>query len=227
MRQEGQCLEFNNRNWGLADIKLPERRLGDATPIAASDLGQIREIAETHPVSAIQPGYDLDRLTLQCQRRSGTIAFHTSAGRVALYVPRSNGAYSEINSLAKEIPLFQVNSAEFVLEAFPHKFPLRCDPCQCPGLVTIYAIRILDKKGKCVWQLNERNAGKITVTGTALGTYEKGWRTRLIPKGRIHHVPPLHIVSTGLDPQLILPTLPRDTEFPISILIEMSISPTA
>jgi len=226
MRQERQCLEFNNRNWGLADIRLPERTLGDATPIAASDLAQITKIAETHPVSAIQPGYDLDRLTLLYQRRSGTIAFHASAGRVAFYVPRSNGAYSEINSIAKEIPLLQVSSAEFVLEAFPHKFPLRLDPCQCPGLVTIYAIRIFDKNRKSVWQLNERNARKITITGTALGAFKKGWRAKLIPNGHIHHAPPLHIVSTGLDPQLILPPLPRDTEFPIGILIEMSIAPT-
>jgi hypothetical protein len=226
MRQEGQCLEFNNRNWGLAAIRLPERTLGDATPIAESDLDQISEIAETHPVSAIQPGYDLDRLTLLYQRRSGPIAFHTSAGRVALYVPRSNGAYSEINSLAKEIPLLEVSSAEFVLEAFPHKFPLRLDPCQCPGLVTIYAIRIFDKERKSVWQLNDRNAAKITIAGTALGAYEKGWRAKLIPNGHTHQAPPLHIVSTGLDPQVILPPLPRDTEFPIGLLIEICIAPT-
>jgi len=69
MRAEGKPLEFNHCRWGLADFDLPAQPLGDLDPIAAEKLEQLALQAESREVSAIQPSYDLDRLTLVHDRR--------------------------------------------------------------------------------------------------------------------------------------------------------------
>ena len=71
MRKEERALEFNNVNWGLADIELPERTLGDNEPVRSSALECLGSQIDTCPVSSIQPAYDLDRLTLMFERHYG------------------------------------------------------------------------------------------------------------------------------------------------------------
>ena len=69
MREQQRSLEFNHAGWGLAEFSLPEQVLGDADPISREILDQLARQAETQSVSAIQPAYDLDRLTLAHERR--------------------------------------------------------------------------------------------------------------------------------------------------------------
>jgi len=68
MRERGKPLEFNHSNWGMADFELPEHVMGDATPIAPDRLAHLALQGGRGP-SAIQPEYDLDRLTLAHERR--------------------------------------------------------------------------------------------------------------------------------------------------------------
>jgi hypothetical protein len=69
MREQGKALEFNHPGWGLADFVLPEHCMGDVKKIPAEKLEELALQAATHAVSAIQPTYDLDRLTLADERR--------------------------------------------------------------------------------------------------------------------------------------------------------------
>jgi hypothetical protein len=69
MREQQRSLEFNHTGWGLAEFQLPEKVLGDADPISPEVLAQLALQAETQSISAIQPAYDLDRLTLAHERR--------------------------------------------------------------------------------------------------------------------------------------------------------------
>lgn len=226
MRGEGRALEFNNPHWGLADIELPERMLGDATPITECELEKVRSQARTHPVSSIQPGYDLDRLTLLHERRYGPVTYGHDADRTVVYIPRWNGSYSEEQSVVDRIALFQENNTQFVLTEFPCRSRLRFDPCQCPGLVTIQSISILDKNKKLVWELNSSNAGKVAIAGTAVRVKGASWKRRIFQNGSGYSEPPLRIVSTGLDPQVLLPRLPSDAAFPIVISVEMNVTPS-
>ena len=68
MRDLGKPLQFNYSRWGLADFDLPEQPLGDTRPIPPDKLEQLAMKAESRQISAIQPAYDLDRLTLTYER---------------------------------------------------------------------------------------------------------------------------------------------------------------
>jgi hypothetical protein len=69
MRDYQRALEFNHSNWGMADFDLPERPMGDSTEPPTERLNQLSLFAEQKRISAIQPEYDLDRLTLAYERR--------------------------------------------------------------------------------------------------------------------------------------------------------------
>ena len=224
MRKKAKALEFNNGNWGLADIELPERTLGDNEPVPSSILESPGRQIDTCSVSSIQPAYDLDRLTLMFERRCGPVMFGTNANRAVLYIPQADGSYSEKSRLSDELGL-QDKAIEFKLDKFPHQFPLRFDPGESPGLVTIHTMTIMDKNKKVVWELTRRNAGKVVVRGTAFAVRGGHWKQRLREALETSHKP-FRIISTGSDPQLILPRLPQNIEYPISLSIEMKCSPS-
>ena len=224
MRKKETALEFNNGNWGLADIELPERTLGDNEPVPSSILESPGRQIDTCSVSSIQPAYDLDRLTLMFERRCGLVMFGTNANRAVLYIPQADGSYSEKSRLSDELGL-QDKAIEFKLDKFPHQFPLRFDPGESPGLVTIHTMTIMDKNKKVVWELTRRNAGKVVVRGTAFAVRGGHWKQRLREALETSHKP-FRIISTGSDPQLILPRLPQNIEYPISLSIEMKCSPS-
>ncbi len=224
MRKKAKALEFNNGNWGLANIELPERTLGDNEPVPSSILESPGRQIDTCSVSSIQPAYDLDRLTLMFERRCGSVMFGTNANRAVLYIPQADGSYSEKSRLSDELGL-QDKAIEFKLDKFPHQFPLRFDPGESPGLVTIHTMTIMDKNKKVVWELTRRNAGKVVVRGTAFAVRGGHWKQRLREALETSHKP-FRIISTGSDPQLILPRLPQNIEYPISLSIEMKCSPS-
>jgi hypothetical protein len=226
MRKEGRALEFNNPNWGLADIELPERRLGDRTPITELELEKVGSQALTHPVSSIQPGYDLDRLTMLHERRHGPVSYGHDSDRTVFYIPRWDGSYSEEQSVVGRISLLHENNTKCALTEFPRRFRLRYDPCQCSGLVTIYSITILDNNKRLVWELTHHNAGKIKIAGTAVRLRDTSWRRWISSNGSTSSALPLRIVSAGSDPQILLPRLPNDdVAFPIVISVKMNVAP--
>ncbi len=71
MRVTQQSLEFNHKGWGLLDFDLPEQVLGDSRAISPEHILQLNRQAETHCVAAINPAFDLDRLTLAYERLVG------------------------------------------------------------------------------------------------------------------------------------------------------------
>lgn len=68
MRDQGKALQFNNSQWGLAAFDLPKQPLGETEPIPPDKFQQLALKGELRKISAIQPAYDLDRLTLAYER---------------------------------------------------------------------------------------------------------------------------------------------------------------
>jgi hypothetical protein len=95
MRKQGKALEFNHIGWGLSGYVLPEHSMGDVKTIPAETLEELALRAETRAISAIQPTYDLDRLTLEHERRLAHaqrfasklgLRFAAKAGKIVLNI---------------------------------------------------------------------------------------------------------------------------------------------
>jgi hypothetical protein len=245
MREQGKSLEFNHAGWGMADFDLPEQTMGDTNVIPPDKLEQLTLQAETRRVSAIQPAFDLDRLTLLYERRltleqslatgqaalsNGGVTITANEDKVVLYIPDSIGHYSEHRSIAYYAQLTHITTVNFRLEKFAHQFPLRFDPCQRPGLVSINAIAVFDlHHNRLVLTLKGHDARKLIISGTAvwakparpdLGRWKQLLGTDLNGQQS------LYLISTGIDPQLIFPPLPNDIGFPLVISVEMKFIPS-
>ncbi len=238
MREQGKALEFNHSRWGMADFDLPEQALGDRNPIPTAKLEQLALQGESYPVSAIKPTYDLDRLTLLHERRrfirkgafplsSNEFMAGSDEERVVLYIPDSSGGYSETHSLAYYAQLTRKTIVNFRLESFSHQFPLRFDPCQRPGLVTIDAINVFDlDNNRPVLTLEGDDARKLVIGGTAVWLRParrtlRDWRQMGSSINSSNGRKPLYIISTGSDPQIILPRLPNNVGFPLIVSVQM------
>jgi hypothetical protein len=228
MRARGRSLEFNHAGWGMAGFDLPEQAMGDADVIPAGKLARLALQAETREMSAIQPAYDLDRLTLAYERGVAELTVAARAERVVLYIPGSDGNYRETRSIGYRADLTKTTTVIFRLEKFARQFPLRFDPCQCPGLISINSLTAFDTlNNKVVWELDGCDANKLVINGTAAWAHTalaraNGVRKMFFSK-KSNGRQPLRLVSTGSDPQLILPTLPRSVGFPLVISVEMNI----
>ena len=231
MRDKRKALEFNHAGWGMSDFDLPEQALGDTDTIPAEKLDQLALQARSRDVSAIQPAYDLDRLTLMHERRLQSMMITAEAERVVIYIPDSIGGYSEKNTIAYCVPLLQTTTLSFRLEKFTHQFPLRFDPCQSPGLISINAITAFDTLNKkMIWAISDRIESKLTVRGTASWVDPSllkvnGWKHRFSRTNKSNSQKSIYAISTGLDPQLIMPLLLENIGFPLELSIEMSFIP--
>ena len=116
------------------------------------------------------------------------------------------GTYTEVNSRSRYCPRSQWTELTFSLPAWDTAVPLRFDPCDCPGVIKITALRILSQTdGRCVWSsVLEENDEALTVTGTAL---------------RLSDPTTCSILSTGHDPQLLLRGIPPLPDLPIELRV--------
>jgi hypothetical protein len=116
------------------------------------------------------------------------------------------GTYTEVNSRSRYCPQSQWTELTFALPAWDTAVPLRFDPCDCPGVIKIAALRILSQTdGRCVWSsVLEENDEALTVTGTAL---------------RLSDSTTCSILSTGHDPQLLLRGIPPLPDLPIELRV--------
>jgi hypothetical protein len=217
MRRERRALDFNHAGWGLADFNLPEQRLGEATPLPPPAAEVAREVA------AINPAYDLDRLTLAHERRLAETAVignsDADADIVQLFVPDAAGGYAEATSRIFRGSLRQRTTVVFRLEPFAHQHPLRLDPCARAGLVEIASVTYLDAgSGRTLARLDGRDAARCQVGGSA----------RLIASApdSAGTPQPLYLLSTGDDPQLVLPPPGAAPQFPLLLLVELRLFPT-
>jgi hypothetical protein len=220
--------------------------MGDPGTIPAEKLEELALQAENREVSAIQPAYDLDRLTLARERRVADerwlaesyglssrpgFAVTTKEEKVVLYIPDANGRYSEMRSIAYFANLTNRTTVVFRVEQFARQFPLRFDPCQCPGLVSINSIVVFDSRHQTVvWEFNRPDSSKLMVRGTAVLMNRDSRRNgRRMPiffrNDKEHDGHRVRVISTGSDPQLIFQPLPADVGFPLIVSIEMKLIP--
>lgn len=227
MRANGKALEFNHQGWGMADFDLPVQAMGDTASIPSDRLERLAVQAETHGVSAIQPDYDLDCLTLAHERDS------VRKIDIVLYVPDSEGRYSEDDALGRTQPLREAIAVDFRVERYAHRFPLRLDPCAQRGLVGISLISVSDVHCRTILELVAGDARKLKVGGTAYrmsnALLEMGQRLRrlFLQSGDTRRRPAINLLSTGADPQVYLPKLPENAAFPLTLRIEMTFTPFA
>jgi hypothetical protein len=71
-------------------------------------------------------------------------AMAAQSEKLVLYIPDSSGDYSEARAIAQYANLVNKNTVIFLVEEFVHRFPLRLDPCQCAGLISIESLAIID-----------------------------------------------------------------------------------
>jgi hypothetical protein len=116
------------------------------------------------------------------------------------------GSYSEINSRSQYCPRSEWTELTFHLPAWDTAVPLRFDPCDCPGVIKIAALRILSQAdGQSVWSSSlEERWDTLTVTGTAL---------------RLSDTNGCSILSTGRDPQLLLRGIPPLPDLPLELRV--------
>ena len=122
------------------------------------------------------------------------------------------GTYAEVNSRSQYCPRSQWTDLRIPLPAWDTAVPLRFDPCDCPGVVKIAALRILSQTdGRCVWSSRlEKNDEVLTVAGTAL---------------RLSDPATCSILSTGNDPQLLFRGIPPLPDLPFELCVWIKIEP--
>jgi len=116
------------------------------------------------------------------------------------------GTYTEVNSRSRYCPRSQWTELTFPLPAWDTAVPLRFDPCDCPGVIKITALRILSPTdGRCLWSsVLEENVEALTVAGTAL---------------RLSDPTTCSILSTGHDPQVLLRGIPPLPDLPLELRV--------
>ncbi|HUW57769.1 MAG TPA: glycosyltransferase family 2 protein [Planctomycetota bacterium] len=94
--------------------------------------------------------------------------------------------------------------------AFPYprsEVPVRIDPTLHPGLVQLAWITLYNADGSVLWQCAEQNSHQLTVAGTAIP----------MSIGRL-----VQILSTGNDPQILLPPMATPGE-PQEVRLELMV----
>lgn len=211
MRSERRTLEFNHAGWGLADFELPDQRLGDRVPLPATPVNSV-----ARDVAAINPAYDLDSLTLIHERGASRNGFsnredYDTQDIVQLFVPLADGSFSEQSSLKLARNLADQRAILFRFKAPLQAGPLRLDPVARAGLIEIPSLTLIEvTSGRILMHLTGADAKKITIGGSA---------KRVAPsdadRSRGENLA-LYALSTGDDPQIILPPVPdapADGEF--------------
>lgn len=214
MRRERRTLEFNHSGWGLGDFDLPERRLGDSTPVPPAT-------SPDRAVAAINPSYDLDRLTLAHERKAaangGSIG-DEDGDILQLFVPDAQGGYAEERSHVFRGSLSQGRRVAIKVESFPVHAPLRLDPIARAGLIEIRSIAVLDlSSGRVICTFDGRDVAHVTAGGHA-----QVFADASVAAGT---PTPLRVLSHGDDPWLILPVLPETPAFPVLVIIDLQVLP--
>jgi len=122
------------------------------------------------------------------------------------------GTYTAVNSRSRYCPRSEWTDLRIPLPAWDTAVPLRFDPCDCPGVVKIAALRIFSQTdGRCVWSSRlEENDETLTVAGTAV---------------RLSDPATCSILSTGNDPQLLLRGIPPLPDLPLELRVWIKLEP--
>ena len=137
-----------------------------------------------------------------------------SSNSVELFYSKDLGAFSEKLKISKLLDKM-AGSQEVINVSLRGEVGLarywRLDPGCHPGIIQLLAMKFLDSKGHVVWDLQDHRE-QVLVQGSAV-------KLSSPPVG-------VEVVSTGNDPNIILPALPAEA-LPISTIhIDMKISRT-
>jgi hypothetical protein len=284
MREKRVSLEFNNAGWGMADYDLPVQAMGDKNPVSPEMIKYLSDKAAVREVTAIQPSYDLDRLTLFHERRVfANLELDTGLKlqKAQIFIPDSSGSYNEQDSISHVI---NNNILIFQLQKYAHEFPLRFDPCESSGTIEIASVIARESTmGKVILNVDHYNAHLLTTSGTAVqvrnepdnvvgkhnqpatsdsapGCVSKFKHYLLSQSSAVSAIkkymplelklrlkvllfgldpamqnqtniipsePAIRIISNGSDPQIYLPPITVETDFPITLTIEMKFTPVS
>ncbi len=166
MRENKQALEFNHAGWGLADFELPEQHMGDTSPVSQERLLELSEKASMCSVTAIQPMFDLDRLTLAHEFREKAKIKLPNTQKAHIFVPDANGEYTNEYSTSRDLELHKRVKLVYQLDKYHSEYPLRFRPCTSPGNIDIYSIVAIDTlHNNIIFKLD--NNFSLSVDGTA------------------------------------------------------------
>ena len=130
-----------------------------------------------------------------------------------IYFAAGGQPHSEDNSVAIEVPPRVRQTVRLRLPMDFFGGVVRVDPMRCPGIIDLYAIRILGPADdQPVWSASDPGAlAALTVAGTASATVRgKAWR----------------IFSTGDDPHVILPPILADAAaLPLRVELDLCLQP--
>jgi hypothetical protein len=145
MKADGECIQFNESNWGLCNFDLPEAAFGDDCSDEFQKLSNIYLSKENLRVTSIKPQYDLDRLTLIYERKHSRKGSKGNGmnGEMQLYLPDATGSYSEENSVKRIIPVGFAGNIIFEIESL-NNYALRLDPLNIRGMINVNSLIVMD-----------------------------------------------------------------------------------
>ncbi|WP_221032929.1 hypothetical protein [Actomonas aquatica] len=202
MKVSDAPIPLNDAEWGLAPFELPEEPIEVGAFHASPDHPWPQQDWPPASVSAIKPGFDLDRMTLWYERKLGEGRY----GRkdpdqthvVQIFVPDANNAHSEERCFNLETHLDGDETHYVAIDDYFPGTTLRFDPAYKPGIIEIHDFTIMEpQSGRVLWSIQDCAKARLGVWGTT----------------RVLSSPPdsaneLRLLVNGWDPQLWLPPLP-------------------
>jgi hypothetical protein len=199
MKVENEPVALNGESWGLAAFDLPEEPLEVGAFHPSPDHPWPQQDWPPLRVTALKPGYDLDRMTLWHERKLGEGRYGKHdpdlQHLVQLFVPDVHGAHSEERVFNHETILDGIESHYVLIDDYHPGTSLRFDPAYKPGIIEIHELEVMEPhSGRVLWSLADLAKGRIGIWGTA----------------KLLAAPPesgggLRILGSGWDPQLWLP----------------------
>lgn len=221
LRSSPELVQLNDEDWGLAAFELPEEPLLRGEYFASPAHPRTYPAWPRARVGAILPAFDFDRIALWEERRiaaagGGPAAASPRGGEapehiLQLFWPDHRGDYSEDNSHAVPATLVPRERFFFFVPVARAGAVLRLDPTYRAGIVEFHDIEIsCPVSGRILWSARAHGAKLLQIAGTACA----------LPAPE--ETAPLRLLSTGSDPQVLLPPLPPGTKEQVLVSIELA-----
>lgn len=210
MRAAQASLEFNYPCWGLADYELQETPLGESAGTTAASSERLAAASASKRVGAIKPEFDYDRLAVTHgwlpDQEAGYAATTINAVDARLLIPDAAGRYDQDKYVLGSSGAIRGAPLMFRLDEYPAKQRLCLSPSAMPRLVEIRSVIAVDRQGRRVLDIAGSSLDAIEACSGASKQADSSYAT------------------AGSGPQLLLPGIDADIEFPLFILIDMTVS---
>jgi hypothetical protein len=164
----------------------------------------------TKRVGAIKPEFDYDRLAVTHgwlpDQEAAYSAATVNAIDARLFMPDAVGRYDQDRYIQGSPGAIHGAPLMFRLDEYPPKQRLCLSPSEKPGLVELRSVIAVDRQGRRVLDIAGKSLDTIEACSGASMQADSSYAT------------------TGSVPQLLLPGIDADIEFPLFILIDMTVS---